>query len=292
MKSVIKLSGEAAAEWNRINVPRLGASVAFYTLLSLAPLLVISVSIIDLVLGSDAGGQRMVEQIGELVGPTGGQAVRALRMHVPGMSSGLFASIAGFITLLFGASGVFIELRESLDMVWGVQSPAAGLKAMIRSRALPFAMVLGMGFFLLVSFVLGATIAVAGRFFSHFLPAPEWLLHVESELLSFLVTTALFALLYKFLPDTQIEWRDVVVGSMVTAVVFSIGKCLIGLYIGKAAVGSAYGMAASLMMFLVWVYYSAQIFFLGAILTRLFAQNKGSRASMRRQPATAPDVVL
>ena len=178
---------------------------------------------------------------------------------------------------------MFGELRDSLNLVWGVKGPRAArnLKGMIKFRFASFAMVLGIGFLLLVSLVLSAAIAAAGKLFGGYLPAPELVLHLGNIVFTFLAVTILFALLYKVVPDIHIEWRDVWIGAAVTSILFSVGKFLIGLYIGKASVGSAYGAAGSLVVFMVWVYYSAQIFFLGAEFTHVFAERHGSRAHIR-----------
>jgi membrane protein len=278
LRSILRLCSDTITEWNRINAPRLAAAVAFYSMLSVLPLLMISVSVAVLVLGSRTEAQQMVKEMEYLLGPTHGRVVQALGLPVAGISSSeFFTDMAGLIILFFGASGVVVELRDSLNEVWNI-APAACLRSMIRSRVLSFVAIAGIGVFFLILFLLSAAIAVAGRLFSQFLPAPEWVLHLGSEGLSFFASTALFGLLYKALPDTQIEWRDVAVGSAITSALFSMGKFLIGFYVGKAAVGSAYGAAASLVAFLLWVYYSAQIFFLGAVFTRLFAENRGSRA--------------
>ena len=277
LRTIWDLFREGIAGWNRINAPRLGAALAFYTMLSMAPLLVICVSIAGLVFGAETAEGRVAEQIQDLVGPTGAQAIRSVVTH-PGTASGVVAGIVGLGTLLFGASGVLVELQDSLNLVWGVKSPFAGLRGLVQSRFLSFAMILGIGFLLLVSLLMSAAIAAAGKFFGQFLPAPEMLLHLASIALSFLVITVLFALLYKIVPDTRIEWRDVWVGAAVTSALFSTGKFLIGFYIGKSGVGSAYGAAASLVVFLVWIYYSAQVFFLGAEFTRVYAHRRGSRS--------------
>ena len=278
VRTIWDLFRAGIAGWNSINAPRLGAALAFYTMLSMAPLLVICVSIAGLVFGTDAAEGRVAGEIQELVGPTGAQAIRSLLMH-PGQASGVVAGIVGLATLWFGASGVLVELQDSLNLVWGVKSPFAGLRGLVQSRFLSFAMILGIGFLLLVSLLMSAAIAAAGKFFGQFLPAPEALLHLASLALSFVVITVLFALLYKIVPDTRIEWQDVWVGAAVTSALFSTGKFLIGYYIGKSGVGSAYGAAASLVVFLVWIYYSAQVFFLGAEFTRVYADRRGSRSA-------------
>ncbi len=263
VRTIWDLFREGIAGWNRINAPRLGAALAFYTMLSMAPLLIICVSIAGLAFGAETAEGRVAEQIQELVGATGAEAIRSVLNH-PGKASGVVAGTVGLATLWFGASGVLVELQDSLNLVWDVKSRFAGLRGLVQSRFLSFAMVLGIGFLLLVSLLMSAAIAAAGKFFGQFLPAPEMLLHL--------------ALLYKIVPDTRIEWRDVWVGAAVTSALFSTGKFLIGFYIGKSGVGSAYGAAASLVVFLVWIYYSAQVFFLGAEFTRVYADHHGSRS--------------
>jgi membrane protein len=283
-KSIWELIKQTVSCWSEINAPRLGASLAFYTLLSIAPLLVICISIAGLVYGPKAAQEQIGAQIQGVVGTQSADAIQSLLEHASKPGSGIVAAVVGFFTLLFGASGVFGELRDSLNGVWGVKSAgSSGLKGMITYRFFSFAMVLGIGFLLLVSLILSAAIAALGKFLSGALPIPEAVMHVFSILVSFLAITVLFALLYKVVPDVQIEWRDVIIGAAVTSLLFSIGKFLIGIYLGKASVGSAYGAAGSLVVFIVWVYYSAQIFFVGAEFTRAFTERHGSRAKARAE---------
>lgn len=277
---------ESLNGWNAINAPRLGAALAFYAVLSMAPLLVIFVAIARLALGAQVAQGRVVEQVGELAGYAAAHALQSVLLHAS-KSTGVIAGIAGLITLWFGASGVMVELHDSLNLVWSVPPRASSVRGMLESRAVSFLMILGVGFLLLASLLLSTAIAVVGKFFSGFLPAPEALLHLTSSLVSLAVTTVLFAMLFKVVPDTRIEWQDVWVGAAVTATLFSVGKFLIGFYLGKAGVGSAYGAAASLVVFLVWVYYSAQVFFLGAEFTRVYALRHGSRAPSTRRPFLA-----
>jgi membrane protein len=280
--SVWDLIKRTASSWNEINAPRLGAALAFYTMLSIAPLLVVCIGIAGAIFGQEAAQDRIAWQIQNVVGYQGGQVIQALLKHADKPASGILAAVVGFFMLLFGASGVFGELRDSLDLVWGVKGPqGSGIKGLIKYRFASFAMVLGIGFLLLVSLVLSAAIAAAGKLFSGYLPAPELVLHLGTIVFTFLTVTILFALLYKVVPDVHIEWRDVWIGAAVTSILFSVGKFLIGLYLGKASVGSAYGAAGSLVVFMVWVYYSAQIFFLGAQFTKVFAERHGSRAQIR-----------
>jgi len=277
--SVWDLIKRTASSWSDINAPRLGAALAFYTMLSMAPLLVVCIGIAGAIFGPEAAQDRIAWQIQNVVGYEGGQAIQALLKHADKPSEGIIAAVVGFFMLLFGASGVFWELRDSLNLVWGVKGPnSSGLMGMVKYRFASFAMVLGIGFLLLVSLVLSAAIAAAGKLFASYLPASEFMLHMGTIVVTFVAVTVLFALLYKVVPDVRIEWRDVWIGAAVTSILFSVGKFLIGLYLGKASVGSAYGAAGSLVIFMVWVYYSAQIFFMGAQFTHVFAERHGSRA--------------
>lgn len=277
-----RLLKETAAGWNRINAPRLGAALAYYTMLSTAPLVVLSIAIAGLVFGADAARGQVLEQIRGVVGYQGALAIQGLLQSAAKPGSGMAAAGAGGLVLLWGASGVLGELRDSLNAVWGVE-PAGGegFLSIIRYRFVSFAMVLGIGFLLLVSLLLSTAIAAAGKMFNDALPAPEPVLEIINLVFSFGTITVLFALLYKLVPDVHVEWRDVWIGAAVTALLFSLGKFAIGLYLGKAGIGSAYGAAGSLVAYIVWVYYSAQIFFFGAQFTRMFAELHGSHTHLR-----------
>jgi membrane protein len=287
IRSVRELLRQTMSGWSRINAPRLGAALAFYTMWSIAPLLLLCLGVAGLVFGRDAAAEQVAAQFQSITGPAGGAVIQALISHTANPRHGVVAAAVGFCVLLFGASGVFAELRDSLDLIWGAESPSrGGIMGMIRHRFFSFAMVLGVGFLLLVSLLLSAAIAAAGKLFQQYLPVPEALLHLGGGLVTLLVATVLFALLYKLVPDVRIEWRDVWIGAAVTALLFSVGRIAIGLYLGKASIGSAYGAAGSLVVFIIWVYYFAQIFFLGAEFTRMFAERHGSRA--RRPAETEP----
>jgi membrane protein len=232
-----------------------------------------------------------VWQFQDAIGAQGAQAVQAVLQsaHKPGAS--LLATIVGTLLLLFSASSVCAELRDSLNDVWGVHVQADdGLVALLRYRFHAFAMVVGIGFLLFVSLVVSALLAAAGKFVSVMLPAPAGLLELLDVVLSLVVITILFALIYKIVPDVEISWRDVWIGAAVTSILFTIGKFLIGLYLGKASVGSAYGAAGSLVALLVWVYYSAQIFLFGAGLTRRFAAARISASTgiVTAEPSAKP----
>jgi membrane protein len=282
MKSVWDLIRRTGSNWHSVNAPRLGAALAYYTMLSTAPLVVLSIAICGLVFGRQAAQGQILGQIEEFVGYQGGQAIQEILRHAREPSSGYTAAAIGLLVLLWGASGVFGELHDSLNLVWGVEtSGGSGLRGLIKYRFFSFAMVLAIGFLLLVSLLLSAGIAAAGKFLDNSLPVPEALLQLGNGLFSLVSITVLFALIYKLVPDVRIEWQDVWIGAAVTALLFSVGKFLIGFYLGKASLASTYGAAGSLVVFIVWVYYSAQIFFFGAEFTRTFAEEYGSRAKAR-----------
>jgi membrane protein len=270
--SVWALLKDSCSNWNDIDAPRLGAALAYYSILSLAPLLVLVVSLGSLIFGRRAAEGQLVWQFQDTIGTQGAQAVQAVLQSAHKPAASVFATIVGTVVLLFSASSVCAELRDSLNDVWGVRLESAnGLWAMLRYRFHAFAMVVGVGFLLFVSLVVSALLAAAGKFVNGLLPAPAALLQFLDIVLSLVVITVLFALIYKVVPDVLIALRDVWVGAAITSVLFTIGKLLIGLYLGKASVISAYGAAGSLVALLVWVYYSAQIFLFGAGLTRRFA---------------------
>ncbi len=275
--------------WNKHNAPKLGAALSYYTVFSIAPLLVVIVAIVGLALGKEAAQGQIMAQIQGTVGAEGAQAIQTVIRHADQPKAGVISTILGLITLFLGASGVFAELRDSLNRIWEVKTkPASGLWGMLRDRLLSFGMVLAIGFLLLVSLILSAAIAAAGKFVAGMLPIPEAVLHVVNLVFSFVVIAALFGMIYRFLPDDRIEWSDVAIGSAATSLLFTLGKFAIGLYLGKASVGSAYGAAGSLVVLLAWIYYSAQIFFFGAEFTHVYAIRHGSH--QRNQAEGAPAV--
>jgi membrane protein len=261
-----------AGSWQQHNAFRLSASMAFYTILSLAPLVILVISIVALVFGHSSAQDRIVAQVRDTVGKVGADAVGEMLKHPPRPKSGLLASAVGILTLLFGASGVFGELRDSLNTMWDVKPKSANeVITFVKERAIMFGMVLAVGFLLLVSLVISTATAALGKYFTQFLPAPEFVLHVVSSLISLAGITVLFALIFKYVPDMHVDWEDVWVGAFVTSLLFTLGKVLIGLYLGKAAVGSSYGAAGSVIAVTVWVYYSSLIFFFGAEFTHEYA---------------------
>jgi membrane protein len=274
--------------WSRHKIPRLGASLAFYTLLSITPLLLVAVSVAGLVFGRAAAQADLVKQVQDLVGAAGAEAVEALLEGSKKTSHGVVATVFGLITLLFGASGALVELRDALNTIWEVPGPritgnAHRVKLFLKERLFSFALALSVGFLLLVSLAINAWIAALGKFSAVLLPAPEFILDILSLIFSFVLITALFAAIYKVMPDVRLEWRDVLLGAAVTSLFFNVGKFLIGMYLGKASFASTYGAAASIVVFIVWVYYSGQVFFLGAEFTKTFASRYGSQPTRYRE---------
>lgn len=288
MKYLWSMLRETYADWDEHDAQRLAAALAFYTILSLAPLVVLLVAVVSLVFRSSAAESHLLGQVQTIVGEQGADAVRSLLEHAQKPTSGAIASIVSAFTLLLGASGVFGELRSALNTMWDVKhSPANGLYATIKERFFSFAMVLAIGFLLMVSMVISVALATLGKFFTDLLPLPEAALSAINFAVSLLGIAALFGLIFKYVPETKIAWKDVWLGALATAVMFTIGKYFIGLYLGKAAVGSAYGAAGSLIAVLVWVYYSANIFLFGAELTHVLATHDARESGGAISPSVA-----
>lgn len=269
---------EAASDWSHDRAPRLGAALAYYTIFSIVPLLIVIIALIGLFFGQDAAQSAIMGQVSNLVGEQSAAAIKDMIQRAEQPSTGLFATAVALVTLLFGASGVFGQLQDALNTVWGVElREGRGVWGFIKDRFLSFVAVVGTGFLLLVSLVLSSALAALGKWFSGVLPVPEAVLQSLNFLLSFVVITGLFALIFKVLPDARVAWHDVWVGAALTAALFTIGKFAIGLYLGKSDVASAYGAAGSLVIILVWVYYSSQILLYGAEFTQVYANRLGGR---------------
>jgi len=276
-KAIWDLLKTSASEWWADNAPRLGASLAYYTMLSVAPLLVIVTTIAGLAYGREAAQGQLVYEMKDMVGPEGAQAIQAMMQNANQPTTGIISSVIGVVVLLLGAAGVFIELQDSLNLIWGATSKApSGIWGFIRTRLLSFLMILVIGFLLLVSLAVTAGLSALGKYLGG--PDPTFLFQAVNFVVSLGVITLLFALIFRWLPDVHIAWRDVWIGAAITAVLFTIGKFAIGLYLGNSSIGSAYGAAGSLAVFLVWVYYSAQILYFGAEFTQVYARRFGSLA--------------
>jgi membrane protein len=277
-KETFRILRTAAAAWMTHNVPRLGASLAFYALFSLAPLLILGVAICGLVFNRTTAEARLLGQIQEIIGHVGAQSLKMVLDSTHETKTGIVATAVAVVALLFGASGVFVELRDSLNTIWDAPKAGSDWRGMIGQRLSSFAMVLALGFLLLASLLVSTVLGVIERFFTNLVPIDAALAgQALNWVVSLLAAAILFALVFKFVPDVPIAWRDVVAGAIVTSILFHAGRTLLSLYLSTAGVGSAYGAAGSLVVFVVWVYYSAQIFFFGAILTRVYADQRGSR---------------
>lgn len=273
-----QLVKKTVAEWIEDKAPQLGAALAFYTAISIAPLLVIALAVAGYFFGEEAARGELVGQLRSLVGEQGGQAIEDMVDSADKPGTGSVAAIFGIATLLFGASGVFGQLQDALNTIWEVKpKEGRGVWGFLKDRFLSFAMVLGVAFLLLVSLVLSAALTALSAWTERLPDAVEWLAPIANFAVSILVITLLFAMIFKLLPDVKMAWSDVWLGAAVTAVLFAIGKFAIGLYLGHSSTASSYGVAGSFVVLLLWTYYSAQILFFGAELTQVYANMYGSR---------------
>lgn len=274
--AVWQVAKETAEAWVDDDASRLAASLAFYTLLSLAPLVIIAVSLAGILLGPEAARGQIAGELAAVVGPSAAQGIQAVVASARSQASGTLGTVIGVVTLFVGASGVFGELQFALNAIWEVRAkPGRGLLGELRDRFFSFTMVLGVAFLLLVSLLLSAVLSAVGHAFAAGLPGGELLWQVGNFAFSLALITGLFALIFKLVPDVLIRWSDVWAGAFVTALLFTIGKSLLGFYLGRASIGSSYGAAGSLVVLVVWVYYSAQILFLGAEFTQVQAHRRG-----------------
>jgi membrane protein len=277
----VALVKETGSRWSGDGAPRMAAALSYYTAFSMAPLLILAISIAGLLLGRDAAQGKIMEEIGGLVGPKSAAAIQDMLKGAAGRrSEGLVGSIIGIVTLIAGGTGVLSELKSALNSIWRTQEPGS-VKEVIKKNAVFVGMLLGSGFLMTVSLILSAALSAMGTFFAGFLPAPEMVLHGIDFLVSGGIIGVLFAAMYRFLPNTKIDWRDVWVGAFVTALLFNCGKIALGLYIGKSAVATSYGAAGSILVLLLWVYYSGLIFYFGAEFTKVYADSYGSRSKVK-----------
>lgn len=270
----------AGSQWNRHEAMRLSAALAFYSVLSIAPLVILTITLTGLIVGVSTAQQQVLTQVRSLLGAEGEHAVRTMIVHARNLNATSIASVLGIVALLFGASQVFAELHSALNRIWEVdRSRTSGLMALLRERFLSFGLVLSIGLLLLVSLLLSAALAAVGKWAGSWLPLPEWMLHLVALLISLIGTSAVFALIFQYIPETRTRWRSVWIGAIATACVFALGKLLIGLYLGKVGLGSAYGAAGSLVVVVAWVYYSSLIFFFGAEFTHALARSRAPHAA-------------
>ncbi|MGE5681921.1 MAG: YihY/virulence factor BrkB family protein [Bacillota bacterium] len=268
---------EIVGDFSDNKVPKLGAALAYYTVFSLAPLLLIAIAVAGLMFGSEAASGKIYEEIKGLIGNEGAALVQTAIKNSSNKETGIIAAVISLLTLGIGATAVFIELQDSLDMIWRVKPKSnKPLMSFIRTRLISFAMVVAMGFLLLVSLIISAGLAALNQFLTNLGFIPVWVLQVFNIVFSLFVMFAIFSMIYKVLPDVQLSWKDVRMGAIVTTILFVLGKYLIGLYLGKSTISSTYGAAGSFAILLVWVYYSAQILFIGAEFTYVYANRFGS----------------
>ncbi|MHA3771228.1 YihY/virulence factor BrkB family protein [Verrucomicrobiota bacterium sgz303538] len=275
-KQLLKLTLQ---EWWNDDTFRFAASLAFYTIFSLAPVLLIAIGVASFFLGNDAASAGIITEVQKMVGSEGAQAVQQIIAASKGFGNSAWTIGIGIGTFLFGSTVVFAELQATLNKIWDVQAdPKRGFIAkLIADRLRSFSLALGVGFLLLISLVISAVISGVQKYMTNWMPGVPLLWQALNVIASFVIAALLFAMIYKYLPDVKISWRDVRIGSFVTAALFTVGKYLIGLYLGQTAVASAFGAAGSFVVLIVWIYYSALISFFGAEFTQVFARRYGSR---------------
>jgi membrane protein len=304
----VRMTVDAVSAWWNDQAPSKGAALAYYSMFSIAPMLFLIISIAGLVFGADAVRGMVFEQIASLMGQNGAEAIEEMLAHVSEPKTGTWATVTSVAVLLFGASTVFGQLQTALDTIWRVpeeekaKEQQSGLWIFIRSRLLTFGMVLGLAFLVTISLLLSSALSALGKWWAPLLGQWEAVAHVLDLVVNFAVLTVVFAAIFKLMPRAHIQWRDVWVGAGVTTVLFVIGKFLIGLYLGKSDVGSSFGAFGSLVIVMVWIYYSAQIFLLGAEFTWVYAHEAGSRRGEPRHkeslteaaaaPALAPSAAV
>lgn len=281
LKGVMALFKETFTQWLEHKAPRLAAALAYYMVFSLAPLLIIAIAIAGAIFGKDAARGEIVTQISGFVGQDAASVIEKAISNASQPDLSNIASLISVAVLLFGASGVFAQLQDALNTIWGVQPrPGRVVRQFISKRILSFAMVVGLGFFVILSLILSATISALSQL--ELLPGFPWLWKFLSLAVSFGLVTLFFALVFKFLPDAKIAWSDVGMGAIMTSILFAIGRSLLGWYLGQTSFASTYGAAGSLIVLLAWVYYSAQILFLGAEFTEVYARKYGSHITPTR----------
>lgn len=292
LKDWFGLFKTAGSAWVDDYAASMGAALSYYTVFSLAPLLLIVISVAGLIFGQEAARGELFGQLASLMGADAAKAIEQLLVSVSKPSEGIFATVLGIVLLLVGATTVFGELQDALDRIW--RAPArvgSGLWNLIRARLLSFGMILGIAFLLMVSLVVGAGISALGKWWAPVFGEWEVLLQIVNFVVGFVLTTVVFAMIYKFMPRVKVDWQDVLMGAAVTSLLFAIGRVLIGLYIGKSSVASGFGAAGSLVVIFVWVYYSAQIFLLGAEFTWVYASKFGSMKDRVDAPDKKADAV-
>ncbi|MEB3342104.1 YihY/virulence factor BrkB family protein [Okeania sp.] len=277
-KSIFQLLKQTVKEWQQDKAPILAAALTYHTLFSIAPLFVIAVAIAGFIFGKSAAEGELVTRLEDFMGPQVAETIERLVINISRPQSGIIATLIGIATLFWGASNLFAQLKLALDMIWNVTPPPnSGIGRFIQDRLLSVAMVLGAGLILILLLLVSAVLTAINKWLNSIFDTPSVLWSVIDISLSFGIVMILFAAIYKFLPDVKIAWSDIWIGAGITAILFTIGKSLIGLYLGNSGVGSAYGFAGSLVILLLWINYSWQILFFGAEFTQVWANKYGSR---------------
>jgi len=282
-KRVALLFRDAAKGWVADSASTRAAALSFYTLFSISPLLLVAIAVAGILYGRAAAEGEAMARLEQAMGPQAASAVGTILENTSSMGKGLLATLAGLAGVLVGASGVFANLQDSLNRIWRVSPRSGGgLKGMLRNRAISFSLVVGIGLLLFLSLAAAAILAAVGEMLARYLPFSGPVLQALNFAVSLAMTAFLFVLLFRFLPDARVRWRDLWVGASATALLFSLGRWLIGLYLGRGSVSSPYGAAGSLVILLLWIYYSAQVVFFGAELTRVYAEKMGKGVEPRR----------
>lgn len=285
VRQIVNLLRRSFDDWNNHNDTRLGAALAFYTILSISPLVILSVAIVSLIYNQSTAKTHLLDQVQSLVGYQGRVSIQGILNSGHGFRNGILSTIVGVVVLLVGASSVFQELRADLNQIWNVDpQTTSGIKGMLRERVFSFGLVLAVGFLLMVSLVVSAALTAIAKFFSGLLPVPPLLLDTFNNLISLAGIAVLFAAILKYVPACPVAWRDVRVGAVVTAVLFVVGKALLGIYLGMSTTASSYGAAGSLVVLVIWVYYSAQIFYFGAEFTHVHGMLNRDQLHEPRNP--------
>ncbi|HTV43171.1 MAG TPA: YihY/virulence factor BrkB family protein [Candidatus Sulfotelmatobacter sp.] len=278
LKSLYDSAYSIVMVWTEANASAMGAAVAFYTIFAIAPLFILVLALAGVVFGHQAAQGQLFEEIQKLIGRNGSQSVQSLLMAARQPKATLLATIVGFSTLFIGANSVFIQLQQALNAIWNVRVKLSGVRRFFKYRFLSFLALLGIGFILLVSLIISAGLDAVGKWMSGIVPAHIFIWKTIDFATSLGIITLLFAMIFKMLPDVRIAWRDVWVGSLITALLFTVGKFLLGAYLGRSSLSSAYGALGSFVVVLLWVYYSAQILLLGAAFVRVYADRYGSHS--------------
>ncbi|MGE5400583.1 MAG: YihY/virulence factor BrkB family protein [Ignavibacteriales bacterium] len=291
IKIIWEVTSQTFSKWSDDKSPKLAASLSFYTIFSLAPLLLIMIAIAGLIFGTDAAQGRIVDEMQSMVGKESAVLIQNAIKKSSDTQTGIIATVIGFVSLILGATGVFLELQDSLNIIWKVSGkpPRGAILTYLRSRAISFSLVISFGLLLLITLLVSTAISALSDFAERYISIPGYVLSYTDFILSLIVMIVIFSMIYKILPDVKLSWKDVRIGAIVTSVLFIIGKYLITLYLGRSSVSSTFGAAGSLALFIIWIYYTAQIIFLGAEFTYVYAVRFGSGVIPKFQTASRED---